>query len=89
MEKHGIRGSIVIARCYCGLPSVLRVWSEDGNMVLLSDSNQYDRLLAGLDALSPVGFLKQDVFVYDPEAAEAIANGSVDGCGSFAFEARA
>jgi len=47
-------------------------------MVLLSDNNQYERLLPGLDALSPVGFLKQDVFVYDPRAAEAIANGSVD-----------
>jgi hypothetical protein len=47
-------------------------------MVLLSDSNQFDRLIAGLDALAPVGFLKQDVFVYDPMAAEAIASGSVN-----------
>jgi len=34
-------------------------------MVLLSEPCQFDRLQAGLDALTPIGFKKDDVFEYD------------------------
>jgi len=70
METTSKRGSLVFARCYGGKVAVLKVWSEDENIVLLSDPRQFDRLQHGLDALSPVGFPKSDVFEYDERIAK-------------------
>jgi hypothetical protein len=65
MENTERRGSLVIARCYGDKVAVLKVWAEDGNMVLLSDAEQFHRLSTGLDAIAPIGFARGDVFEYD------------------------
>ena len=69
------RGSLVFARCHQGSEAALAFWAEVENMVLLSDSNQFERLVSGLSALSPVGFLKQDVFKYDEGLAKDLSRG--------------
>lgn len=73
-----MRGSLVIARCYGGRLVVLKVWEEHENIVLLSDSCQFDKLEAGLEALLPVGFLKADVFEYDQKIVQDSGSSGVD-----------
>ena len=48
----------------------LKVWAELGNLVLLSEPSQFERLLTGLDAIDPIGFLAKDVFEYDERTAK-------------------
>jgi len=73
-----MRGSLVIARDYKGVALVRRVWEASSKVVYLSEERQFQQLSTGMDALRPVGFPAADVFAYDPTAAEAIKNGSVD-----------
>ena len=65
MENHERRGTIVVARCYGDTAAILKVWAEDGNMVLLSNAEQFHRLSTGIDAIAPIGFARGDVFEYD------------------------
>jgi hypothetical protein len=73
-----MRGSLVIARDYKGCALVRRVWDIGRTLVYLSEESQFQQLSTGMDALRPIGFPVGDVFAYDPAAAEAIANGSLD-----------
>jgi len=73
-----MRGSLAIARCYGGIPVILRVWEVGGNVIYLSEDSQFQRLSNGLNALAPVGFPPEDVFTYDPSLAKKIAKGSLD-----------
>lgn len=82
-----MRGSFVIARCYGGVPAVLRVWGSERNMIYLSEETQFQQLSTGCTALLPVGFPIEDVFIYDPQVAEHIANGSLDWSSLRRFEA--
>jgi len=73
-----MRGSLVIARDYRGLPLLRRVWETGSRVVYLSEESQFQQLSTGGAGLIPVGFPVEDVFAYDPEAVEKIASGSMD-----------
>jgi hypothetical protein len=73
-----MRGSLVIAMDYRGMPLLRRVWETGHRVVYLSEESQFQQLSTGFAGLIPVGFPVEDVFAYDPRQAEAIANGSVD-----------
>jgi hypothetical protein len=73
-----MRGSLVIARDYRNAALVMRVWDSNRRLVYLSEESQFQQLSTGRDALVPVGFPAEDVFVYDPRLAEGIVNGSID-----------
>jgi hypothetical protein len=73
-----VRGSLVIARDYNGRPLVRRVWESGSKVIYLSEETQFQQLSTGAGGLRPVGFPTEDVFAYDPDAIEKIANGSLD-----------
>ena len=64
-----MRGEIVIVRGHRGRALVRRVWSVGRSRVFITNDEQLGRLLAGKEALWPLGFPKKDVFKYDPKAA--------------------
>ena len=73
-----MRGDLVIVRDFRGEALVRRVWDADQKAVYITDDQQFERLLAGHEALLPVGFPREDVFEYDPGIAESIEKESID-----------
>ena len=69
-----MRGDLVIVRAYKGVPLVRRVWEEVEHGVYITDDTNLKRLLAGEDAIQPIGFPREDVFKFDPEIAVEIDN---------------
>jgi hypothetical protein len=74
-EKEGfyMRGQLVIARAFQGGLLVRRVWEAANGLVYLATDAEYRKLEAGLEALPPIGFPANDVFVYDKAVATAKA----------------
>jgi hypothetical protein len=64
-----MRGETVIVRAFGGKPLIKKVWSLGARVIYLIDAEELEKLLAGREALSPIGFPKEDVFRYDPELA--------------------
>lgn len=64
-----MRGETVIVRAFGGKPLVRKVWSVGARVVYLTDSMGLEKMLAGGEAAPPIGFPKEDVFRFDPEAA--------------------
>lgn len=64
-----MRGDKVIVRSFGGRPLVRRVWAADEHGVYISAEGEYQKLSRGEEALSPVGFPREDVFRFDPEIA--------------------
>lgn len=73
-----MRGKLVIVRNFRGDALVRRVWDADANAVYITDDQQFTRLVAGHEALLPVGFPREDVFECDPGVAEPMSKGSID-----------
>lgn len=73
-----MRGSLVIVRTYGDVPVVRRVWERRSNKVYISEESQFQRLMAGQDALVPIGFPCEDVFEYDPKMSADLAQGRVE-----------
>ena len=65
-----MRGTKVIARCFGGVASVLRVWDAGDGLVYLSSEGEFSKLEAGREALPPIGFPVGDVFTYDAAAVQ-------------------
>lgn len=65
-----MRGNIVIVRSFGGEALVRRVWGIGKNVVYLIHEIEYQRFLADEEAASPIGFPVNDVFEYEPDAAE-------------------
>lgn len=59
------RGALVVVRAHGGELHIRRVWCEDARAVYICSDENYARLAQGVAGLSPVGFPRQDVFVYD------------------------
>lgn len=64
-----MRGDKVIVRSFGNRPLVRRVWGADEHGVYISAEGEYQKLSRGEEALSPVGFPREDVFSFDPELA--------------------
>lgn len=64
-----MRGETVIVRAFGGKPLIKKVWSLGARVVYLTDAEEMEKLLAGMVALPPIGFPKEDVFKYDPDVA--------------------
>ena len=62
-----MRGERVIVRAFGNVPLIRRVWDSDKNAVYITDENQYQLLITGGKAIEPMGFPKEDVFIYDPK----------------------
>jgi hypothetical protein len=64
-----MRGDKVIVRSFGDRPLVRRVWSANEHGVYISAEQEFEKLTRGEEALSPVGFPREDVFEFDPEVA--------------------
>ena len=73
-----MRGSLVIARDYKGHALIRRVWESGSKLVWLSEESQFERLSTGMEALRPIGFPIEDVFIYDHDAIKMMTSGSLN-----------
>jgi len=73
-----MRGTMVIVRDFKGEALVRRVWDADQKVVYITDDQQLEQLVAGKDALMPVGFPPEDVFEYDSGIVKLIGRKSID-----------
>lgn len=68
-----MRGEMTIVRDFQGRALVRRVWALNSGTVYICSEENFQRLAAGLEGWSPVGFPRQDVFCYDPNMAQEVA----------------
>lgn len=66
-----MRGTTVIARAFGGVALVRRVWEVANGLVYLCSDAEFNKLEAGGEALPPIGFPAEDVFVFEAEALKA------------------
>lgn len=59
------RGDRVIVRAFGKKALVRRVWEELPGVVYIVTEENYGALIAGATGLWPVGFPRDDVFIYD------------------------
>ena len=57
-----MRGDLVIVRAFGNRPLRRRVWDVSDTVVFITDDEQFERLAVGEQAVSPIGFPKEDVF---------------------------
>ena len=69
-----MRGELVVIKDISGNPLVRRVWEADRRAVYVTDEKGFACLQAGEDLL-PVGFRREDVFVYKPGIEKEISDG--------------
>jgi hypothetical protein len=62
----------VIVRADGNVALVRRVWQADARMVYVTDEPTIRKLEAGEDGPLAIGFPREDVFRYDPEAERRI-----------------
>lgn len=67
-----MKGEFVIVRSYGGEPLLRRIWDINGNIVYITNDEQYQILIKGESAIGPIGFPREDVFQYDKAMAELI-----------------
>ncbi len=58
------QGQMVICRDCDGLPLARRIWEESDDYVYIHDEVNFQKHAHGTEALAPVGFPVQDVFVF-------------------------
>lgn len=68
-----MRGDVVMVRDVTGAALVRRVWDEDARAVYACTEERYTSLLSGGREWPPIGFPREDVFVYDATLLDAIA----------------
>ncbi len=63
-----MHGETVVVRAFGGVPLIRKVWEVGEDVVYLVSDNHYN-LLTKEDprAIGPIGFPKEDVFLYEPE----------------------
>jgi hypothetical protein len=68
-----MRGDMVIVRAYRGRPFIMKVWEVGKSVIYLTKEEQFLYLLSNDSrAVGSIGFPKEDVFKFDPIAAEEI-----------------
>ena len=70
-----MRGDVVLVRSFGGKALKRRVWDVGDSVVFVTNDEQFERLVAGKQAIEPVGFPKEDVF---RDTVNESGNGSVD-----------
>lgn len=63
-----MRGDIVIVRAHGGEQLIRRVWEVNGDVVYITNEEQLKRHEAGLPMLWPVGFPREDIFLFSSKA---------------------
>jgi hypothetical protein len=66
-----MRGEAVFIRTYDGRLLKRRVWDTGDDVVFIADDEDMEKMLAGEEALPPIGFPKEDVFRYEPDLGES------------------
>jgi hypothetical protein len=61
------RGDRIAVKVLGGDEVVLRFWGRSGKMVLVTNDEEYERLIAGLEAPWPVAFHPEDVRMIESE----------------------
>lgn len=69
-----MQGDYVIARAFGNVPIVRRVWSVGDSVVHICTDIRYNQLLQGKPIFPPIGFPKKDIFEYEKEILEELAN---------------
>lgn len=67
-----MRGDFVIVRAYGEIPLIRRVWDENDKVVFITNDEQIELLLAGKNAIQPIGFPREDVFKCDAELVKSV-----------------
>ncbi len=70
-----MKGDRVIVRADGDVPLVRRVWGADDRAVYVTDEATLAKLAAGAEGPLAIGFPREDVFRYEPEAAARIGRG--------------
>jgi hypothetical protein len=65
------RGDSIAVTVCGGVEVVLKFWETKGNMILVTNEEEYDRLAHGLDAPWPVAFHPEEVRMLESETNEA------------------
>ncbi len=73
-----MRSERVIVRAYGNSPVVCRIWDEDVRGFYVTNDEQYELLMAGKEAIPPIGIPKEDVFKYDTSLKNCTKNGVCD-----------
>ena len=73
-----MRGQHVIVRTFGSKPRAARLWDVDGDVVYICSDENFAQLEAGLEALWPVAFPHDAVFVYDPDLLESFGENPSD-----------
>jgi hypothetical protein len=73
MEQH--QGERVIVRAWGGAYLVRRVWAAYPWAVEVMGDAEFDARQRGEGGVMPIPFPREDVFVADPEAVQALAEG--------------
>jgi len=67
-----MRGDFVIVRGLRGTGAIGRIWDANASSVLVTDDKGFARLMAGSQAVIPIGFKPEDVFSYDAKYAKSL-----------------
>ncbi len=67
-----MRGDLVIVKAYGEKPLIRRIWNSNENVVYITNDEQFQLLIAGKDAIEPIGFPREDVFKYDQKLATSM-----------------
>ena len=63
-----MRGDLVIVRAFGSRPLARRLWGVQGGGAYVCGEDQFNLLAAGREAPPPIGFPREDVFEYEPQA---------------------
>jgi hypothetical protein len=67
-----MRGTLVWVRDLYGDFHKRVVWDNGKRVVYITERSQFERLLKGLDAPTPIGFPREDVFTDEPKEGKSI-----------------
>ena len=72
-----MKGQQVVVRAFGGEALIRRVWSADDVAVYITDDKQLGLLLAGKEAIQPIGIHRRDVFKFRSEKVGELVSGTV------------
>lgn len=73
------RGDTIVVRSYGNKPLIRRVWQVTDRAVYIHSEENYQKHIQGIAVVGPVGFPRDDAYVYEPDTFPADAEGVSQG----------